>query len=117
MRVLICGSRNWIDERVIEREIRKHRKEIKLIIHGGARGADTLAGMIAHQLRIPVKVFPAQWKRFGRGAGHIRNQQMLDEGKPDQVWAFTEDLRSSRGTKDMVHRATKAQVYYRVIAS
>lgn len=35
---------------------------------------------------------------------------MLDEGKPDLVLAFSEDLNSSRGTADMVARARRARI-------
>lgn len=51
------------------------------------------------------KGFPADWKRYGKAAGPIRNQQMIDEGKPDLVLAFHENINESRGTKDMVARA------------
>lgn len=54
--------------------------------------------------------FPAKWKEFGRAAGPIRNQQMLDEGKPELVLAFHDDLENSKGTKDMVGRAMKADL-------
>ena len=117
MRLLICGSRTWLDWKAIEREILKRRKEIDVIIHGGARGADSAAGMIGHRLSIKVIVFQAQWDKLGRSAGPKRNQQMLDEGKPDEVWAFSQDLKNSRGTKDMVHRATRAGIPYKVFNS
>ena len=50
--------------------------------------------------------YPAPWKRFGPSAGGIRNQQMLDEGKPDLVVAFP----GGKGTADMVRRAENAGV-------
>ncbi len=42
--------------------------------------------------------------------GPARNQRMLDEGKPQVVFAFTDDLKNSKGTKDMVTRAKRAGV-------
>lgn len=76
------------------------------IIHGGANGADSLAHQYAHISGIPVTVYPADWKKHGRGAGPIRNAQMLTEGKPDLVVAFP----GGTGTKDMVTRAKRAGV-------
>jgi hypothetical protein len=63
---------------------------------------------------LPVESFPADWEQYGRAAGPIRNQQML-EAKPDRVFAFHEDLEHSKGTGDMVRRARKAGVPVEVI--
>jgi len=86
-----------------------------IIIHGAARGADSIAGVMAEHLKCKVLAFPAQWDKYGRSAGPLRNQQMLDEGKPDIVLAFHASLAKSKGTKDMVRRATQARVPVKVI--
>ncbi len=104
MRVLVCGDRNWTDVELI-RDNLPH--ETTVVIHGACRGADKIGGEVAESLGIPVEVFPAQWKRYGRGAGPIRNKQMLDEGKPDLVLAFHPDLLKSKGTRNMVTLARK----------
>ena len=104
MRILVCGNRNWRDMSVIERELKKFPHGT-VVIHGACRGADTLGGFVADRLGFKVLVFPAKWSIYGRGAGHVRNQHMLDEGKPDLVLAFHENISESRGTKDMVNRA------------
>ena len=120
MRVLICGSRDWKDEAIIDTIVHglvSDYSELDLdglvIIHGGAPGADSMAGTAGGMFRefgkrVKVDRFPADWKTFGNAAGPIRNQQMLDEGKPEMVIAFTNDLSSSKGTKDMVRRAKQA---------
>jgi hypothetical protein len=84
-----------------------------LVIHGGARGVDSMAGAAAAQLKIPIRVFPADWKKNGKAAGPIRNQQMLDEGKPDLVLAFWDG--KSRGTEHMIGLAKKAGILCRVV--
>ncbi len=104
MRVLVCGDRNWKRMDIIERELKKFLPGT-VVIHGEARGADTLGAFVADKLGFKVVPFPAKWNIYGKGAGPIRNQQMIDEGKPDLVLAFHENLNESRGTKDMVHRA------------
>ncbi len=81
-----------------------------MVISGAARGADHIAARVAFEEGFDVVEFPAQWKKFGRKAGPIRNQQMLDEGKPTFVFAFSLDILQSKGTLDMVTRATQAGV-------
>lgn len=77
-----------------------------LVIHGGAAGADSLAGAVAAEMHIPTIVFPADWRAHGKSAGPKRNQQMLVEGRPDAVLAFP----GGRGTADMVNRAKTAKI-------
>lgn len=110
MRVLICGSREWADGGAIYQKLAQLHdgKNVVIVIEGECRGADVLGRQAAEQLRIPVLAFPAEWKKYGRSAGPIRNAQMLREGKPAVVLAFHDDLAHSAGTKDMVERAKKA---------
>lgn len=80
------------------------------VIHGGGRGADTLAGIAARLGGFHVQVFYANWDRFGLAAGPIRNRKMLLEGKPTEVHAFHGDLASSKGTSNMIGLAHKAGI-------
>src|SRR5690348_8995897 len=108
MRIIICGSRNWYHRQPIHDEIDRlyQRYGSRLvIIHGAARGADTIAGDYAQHLRIAVEAYPADWSK-GKAAGPLRNQQMLDTGI-DGVVAF--DMGGS-GTADMMRRAKAAGV-------
>ena len=76
------------------------------VVHGAAPGADTLADTWARSRGIKVERYYALWKTYGLGAGAIRNQKMLDDGKPDIVIAFP----GGPGTADMIRRALKARV-------
>lgn len=108
MRVLICGSRNWADEDAILTRIFK-LPDKSVIIHGAClTGADVMADKLGKQLLYDIEPYPADWDRLGLKAGVIRNSQMLKEGKPDQVWAFTYSL--TGGTGDMVKKARRAGV-------
>jgi len=78
------------------------------IIEGGARGVDSAAADFAHVNFCQHRMFPAAWDLYGKAAGTIRNQQMLDEGKPDLVVAFPS--KNSKGTWHMVRIAKKAGV-------
>jgi len=84
---------------------------ITSVIAGGANGADTMAKHLAHAWNVPFRMFRADWNTHGKAAGPIRNQRMLDEGKPDLVVAFP----GGRGTADMVRRAKAAGVLVREI--
>lgn len=110
MRVLICGDRDWPQEGAfsIGNEI-AHLPKDTVIVHGACRGADLIAAAEAIRLGYKTEAFPADWQKYGRAAGPIRNQAMLDSGI-DRVIAFHPDISKSRGTKDMVNRARKAGV-------
>lgn len=129
MRVLVCGDRNWTDRSIIYAILNGYSwatdfddgKKL-VLIEGGARGADRFAAMWAslgdendEPGQIEHLAFPADWERYGKGAGPIRNQQMLTEGQPDVVLAFHDNLAESRGTADMVRRAKAAGVPVYVI--
>src|SRR6266576_655260 len=111
MRVLVCGSRHLQDYELLKETLDGYR--LTEIIHGKARGADTLAGDYGRSNNIEVREFPAEWDKYGRGAGPIRNSQMLKEGKPDLVIAFLAP--DSRGTQNMIDQARKAGVEVKMV--
>lgn len=114
MRILVCGSREWTNKHKIRKELSIYSKE-DVLIHGGCRGADSIAGEIGKELGLNVVVYYADWKTYGKKAGPLRNQKMLDKGEPDIIYAFHEDIDTSRGTKDMVNRAKKANINIKII--
>lgn len=110
-RILICGDRNWNDFVLIRETLERiGPKKIKLVISGGATGADYIAETVARILGIKVLIFPANWNKYGRAAGPIRNRQMLKEGKPSWVIAFHDTIKDSKGTKGMLAIAKKAGI-------
>lgn len=108
MIVLVCGGRDFTDDVLLEHVLDQLHEEhcFTKLIHGGAYGADTLAGTWAHWRGVPKKVYRAQWEKHGKAAGPIRNQRMLDESKPDLVVAFEGRV----GTADMVSKAKKVGI-------
>jgi len=74
------------------------------------KGADEGAYEAARDLHIPYMICWADWDRWGNKAGPIRNQEMLDRGRPNYALAFHDDLNKSKGTKDMVERLKKAGI-------
>lgn len=120
MRVLICGGRYYNDleefhyrtSEVLWKKgwhhpkdpYRPHRDVV--IISGMAKGADTLATKYAKINSLILAEFPADWNKYGKSAGYIRNKEMLEKGKPDLVIAFP----GGKGTAMMINLARKAGV-------
>lgn len=110
MRILICGDRNWNKKDETEKLLRYVLKPGDVVIHGAARGADQMAARIAKSMGLKVVPYPADWTKYRRGAGPIRNSEMLTKGKPEMVLALHADLENSKGTKDMTQKAMAAGV-------
>lgn len=107
MKALVCGGRDYTDKQTVFSYLdHTHAKHsISLIIHGAARGADSLAGEWAADRKVPVQEYKADWTQ-GKKAGILRNKKMLEEGQPDLVIAFP----GGRGTADMVRRSKTAAI-------
>lgn len=114
-RLLVCGGRDFNDARLLQ-DMLDHingKRDVVVLISGGARGADHLGELWAHSRGIHTETYEAEWGEHGRAAGPIRNQRMIDDGKPDLVIAFP----GGRGTADMVRRARAAGVEVVEVAS
>ncbi|MBB2962906.1 SLOG family protein [Methylobacterium sp. R2-1] len=119
-RVLVCGGRDFTDKGAIVRALAPYKPvpwnavSEHIVIHGGCpTGADKLADEWCAVYGVRKRVYLADWSKHGRAAGPIRNQRMIDEGRPDLVLAFP----GGRGTTDMVRRASAAGIEVREIAA
>lgn len=112
-RVLVCGGRDYDDWRLLSETLSELHAErlITLVITGDARGADALAQRWANHAHVQVACYPPNWRFLGKKAGPIRNQAMIDHGKPDIVFAFP----GGRGTEDMITRAIAARIPVRKV--
>lgn len=108
MKLLVTGSRYLTNYNYFSKKMDNFCAIYQIpdtIIHGAARGADTLASrwvretnsMRNHDPVITEIEEPAKWKLHGKAAGPIRNKLMLDEHKPDMVLAF----QGGKGTASM----------------
>lgn len=118
MRVIVCGSRNWSDYKMVEEVISSLAiaNPGLTVIQGGAKGADSLAALVCRNNGIDCEVFTADWNHKGKGAGHIRNRQMLNSGA-DLVIAFKDDFNHNMdrgGTENMIRIAVLADVPIRL---
>lgn len=123
-RLLVCGGRDY-GYRYSEETNKKERYKPEIdrlyraldtvwatigrplvIIEGEQRGADLLAREWAEEKGLEVRGFPADWDKYQKKAGFIRNKQMIDEGKPHAVLAFPGGI----GTRMMVQLAKRYNV-------
>lgn len=112
-KVLICGDRFWTDTGVIQQVIfgliGRHGDRDLVIITGKAQGADQIAGYLARKSNVHVADVAALWDTRHRGAGPQRNRIMLALA-PDLVIGFHDNLKESKGTKDMLKQAESAGI-------
>jgi hypothetical protein len=110
LRLLVCGSRDYTNaERVTQ--VLSSLPRPAVLITGQAPGADRLAEEWATSQRIRIIPFPADWAKYGRAAGPLRNRAMVRDGKPTLVVAFPRDPQAiSPGTQDMITVARAAGI-------
>jgi len=92
MKLAVIGSRTFNNQDLLNATLNQFPME--LIISGGARGADSMAAAYARHFNIPLKVFPADWDKWGKQAGYLRNKDII--AACDEVVAFWDG--TSRGT-------------------
>lgn len=111
MRILVTGSRYWDDADAIRDALCWSTLGIPwrqvFVVHGDAKGADTIADQMARGMGMIPEPHPADWSTYGRAAGPIRNQEMVDLGA-SVCLAFLKD--GSIGTADCIRRAKKAGI-------
>jgi hypothetical protein len=76
--MIVCGGRYLSDTSARRDALKKEILAFQptVIFHGGCRGADALAGSVAREMGIPVRVFEPDWRGLGRRAGPVRNMTM-----------------------------------------
>ena len=115
MRILVTGSREFTDLEMIRTALRRSGAELlsgpPTVVHGAnPRGADRIAEAVAKvDLGWETDPHPANWEQFGKSAGHIRNQEMVDLA-PDVCLGFFKKGAANKGTRDCVTRALRAGI-------
>lgn len=103
MKTIIAGSRTVTNLAVVSHAIECSGFDITEVVSGQARGVDTLGEIWGRSKRLPITEFPADWKRHGRRAGYLRNEEMAQYA--DALIAVWDG--ESRGTKHMIDIAKK----------
>lgn len=105
--IAIVGSRTFTDIDLIRSSLEGIDPKYHKIISGGAKGADTLAKIVANELGFEFEEFPADWDKYGKQAGPIRNSMLVELSQ--YVFAFWDG--KSRGTMDTVLKAIRADKF------
>ncbi len=113
IKVIIAGGRYFDDYlklcKVCDEFLQNHSNIEN--VSGAYKGADLLGERYAAERNYPIKQFPADWKRYGKSAGHKRNAEMA--AYADVLIAFWDG--KSKGTKHMIELATQAGLKVEVI--
>lgn len=104
MRIAVVGSRDFSDYQLLSSTLAPFRKNISVLVSGGARGADSLAEQWANVNGVETLIFKADWEKYGKSAGMRRNQTIIDNA--DCVVAFWDG--ESSGTANSISIARKA---------
>ena len=105
MKVIIAGGRDFNDYAKLVQTCTKAMLEFEAfeVVSGGANGADKLGERFAKEWEYPIKRFPADWEKYGKSAGYIRNEEMAKYA--NALIAFWDG--GSKGTKHMIDLAHK----------
>ena len=123
IRIIVAGTRTFSDYELLRNKLddfisklkQKHPDKQVVIITGAAKGADQLGSFYARNHNIPLKEFPADWTTYGKAAGPIRNQQMLDYALHEIPVLIVFWDGESRGTKNMMNIAKRHNVQTEIV--
>lgn len=107
-KVIVAGTRSFSDYPLLHSFcdnllLQKELLYDIVIVSGTAKGADRLGEQYAIEHGYRLEKFPADWDKYGRAAGMIRNSQMADNAQA--LIAFWDG--KSRGTKNMIDVANR----------
>jgi len=119
MKLLVCGSREFTDQQAVHQALnvylREHGEDL-IVIHGGARGADSIAAYWCERSEVDCLRVPAKWRVHGTpAAGPIRNKRMRDRYKPDAALAFRKVGAANVGTDHMIALLREAGIPVEVV--
>lgn len=101
---IIAGGRDFKYRPILYKVMDNYKFLISEVVSGDAIGADSLGAEWASVNSIPVKHFPAEWDKYGKSAGFIRNAEMGEYA--DIAICFWDG--KSKGTKHMIDTMKRA---------
>jgi hypothetical protein len=103
LKTIIAGSRNIINYQVLLNALKEYKFPITEVVSGTASGVDKLGEFYSKVNNIPLKQFPADWNKYGKKAGYLRNVQMAEYA--EALIAIWDGI--SKGTKMMIDIASQ----------
>jgi hypothetical protein len=118
MKVAVTGGRSFSAREVVYLALSRanKRERITFVLHGACpSGVDAHAAAWAmdHGVEHSVRTYAADWDKYGKAAGPIRNREMLTTEKPDLVLVFP----GGRGTRDCELQARKLGLNVELVAT
>lgn len=113
MKVIIAGGRDFNNYDLLKEKcdiILSNQDEV-IIVSGRASGADSLGERYAKEKGFKTELFPADWKKYGKSAGYVRNSEMAEVA--ESLIAFWDGR--SRGTKHMIDIAKNKGLKVRIV--
>ncbi len=104
MKLIIAGGRDYQLSQTDYQKLDSLISRVECVVSGGATGVDRCGEIWARKNKLPLKIFPADWKQYGRKAGPIRNKQMAEYA--DAVALFPGGI----GTESMHQEAIKRRL-------
>lgn len=111
MKLAIIGSRDFNDYTLLCNTLAPIQHQVTHVISGGAKGADTLAEVWASEFDKELVVYLADWKKYDKAAGMIRNKDIVSSA--DFVYAFWDG--KSPGTKNSINLCKELEVPFETI--
>ena len=113
LKIIVAGSRSFQNYNLLKSKLDFFIGEHKFvqIVSGRAIGADKLGERYAIEKDIKLKVFPAKWEKYGKGAGYVRNKEMAKYATHAVIFWDGQ----SKGTAHMIELCKKYRLNYRVI--
>jgi len=107
-RVIVAGSRNFTNKKwlyeVLDNCLANIMDDVE-IVSGHCRGADMLGEQYAKEHNIPIVLFPADWDKYGKKAGYIRNDKMAKYASEKNGILVAFPIGKSSGTNMMIRLA------------
>ena len=108
-RIAVTGGRNFMNFLTIRKAFQEiNLNENDTIVHGGCSGCDQLCAEVAKEFKAKTEEYLANWNKYGRAAGPIRNEEML-KSNIDMLLAF----RGGTGTDNCIKKAKELQIEVR----
>ncbi len=111
MKVIIAGSRQVDDYKLVVEAVKRSGYKITEVVCGMATGIDRQGEVWARANNIPVTEMPANWYQYGKAAGPIRNRQMAEYADAAVIiWDG-----KSRGTRNMINEMIRKKKPYYIV--
>ena len=118
-RYIVAGGVHFEDYETLKTTLDDLFKEIPKdeleVVSGHAKGADSLGEWYAEENGLKCTIFPADWGKYGKAAGPIRNRQMLEYALKEEAHLVAFWNGTSKGTANMINIAEKADIDVRII--